>query len=76
MLLLINNLKKGKTYEEIIDEVLDAKSKKYSYRGYSWDNDSELSRLLGEGKTYNIWRKKKQGLSYEQIIDEVLDNKK
>ena len=61
----------GKTYEEIIDEVLDFKLKEY--RGITWDTDKDLSRKLGK-PDYYIYNRRQNGKTYEEIIDEVLDN--
>ena len=65
------------TYEQIIDINLDGKPlkpKKYSYRGFEWDSDRELSKLLGKSKgtvNYAI----NNGYTYKQIIDMHLDGK-
>ena len=60
----------GKTYEEIIDGVLDKQ-----YRGISWYSDSDLSKQLGKSDPY-VKRHIAHGESREQIIDYILDNKK
>ena len=73
-------LNKGKTYKEIIDDVLDGKAKKIKnreggeYRGIIWVNDSDLSRKLGRGGEY-VHRSLKKGKTYKEIIDDVLDGK-
>ena len=64
---------KGLSYEQIIDQVLDNKIETYSYRGYIWSKDYELSRLLGKSNSYVNYHKK-LGLTCEQIIDKTLDN--
>jgi superfamily II DNA or RNA helicase len=62
---------KGKSYEEIIDEVLD---KIITYRGIAWGSNIELSRKLGKHENY-VYACRSKGKSYEEIIDEVLDIK-
>ena len=70
------NLKMGKSYEDIIDYVLDnPASGPKTYRDITWTSNMDLSRKLGMNNSYvsgNI----KKGKSYEQIIDYVLDNSK
>ena len=64
--------KVGYTYEQIIDEVLDAKPQ--LYRGIEWNNDEDLSKKLNRSSNY-VYSKLKVGYTYEQIIDEVLNAK-
>ena len=67
-------LKKGKTYYQIIDDVLATKN---HYRGFEWskkNGHSELSRKLGKSRSYVNTCLKKQGYkTVEEIIDHVLD---
>ena len=69
--------RKGWTYEQIIDYVLDGNVKQHGYepmeyRGLTWTSDTELSRLLGKAKSF-VKRHRIKGHTYEQIIDYVLD---
>jgi hypothetical protein len=68
-----NHIKKGKTYEQIIDEYLDYSPKiQKEYRGITWVNMSELSQKIGKRIGY-VSEYIKKGKTYEQIIDEYLD---
>ena len=49
--------------------------KKYSYRGFEWDSDNELSRLLGKNRKYVCDNKLRKHMTCEQIIDMHLDGK-
>lgn len=66
------NKKLGKTYEEIIDKVLEFRGE---YRGIKWKNDSDLSVKLGKERKY-VNTYKRRGETYKQIIDRVLSRKK
>ena len=63
--------KLGKTYKQIIDNVL----KMHEYRGIKWKNDSDLSLKLGKCRQYvNTYKRK--GETHEQIIDRYFAKKK
>ena len=66
-------IRSGKTYEQIIDQVLDNPIEEKSYRNITWVNDYDLSRKLGKRTDY-VCGYRHKGLSYEEIIDQVLDN--
>lgn len=59
----------GKTYEEIIDHVLD---KTKSYKGFTWETNKELSHKLGKSEGY-VKRLLNEGKTHEEIIDFVLN---
>ena len=77
------NRKRGKSYEQIIDEVLNGcihprlsnPSSIHEYRGITWTSDRELSRKLGKCSTYVFQCRNYFFKTHEQIIDNVLDNK-
>jgi len=45
---------------------------KHSYRGISWESDTDLSKKLGKGYSYVAYHTKK-GMTHDEIIDKVLD---
>ena len=69
-----------KTYEQIIDMVLDNKDKPKrniirTYNGITWRSDRDLSLKLGKSESYVNYYKT-LGKTYEEIIDIALDNSK
>ena len=64
-------LKRGKSYEEVIDEALDSN---FEYRGIEWTSNSDLSEKLYKCNSYVAYCLN-QGKSYEEIIDKVLDER-
>ena len=61
--------KNNKSYEEIIDEIIDPK---YSYRGLQWNTQSELAKLLNVCQA-TIRRYYRQYKSYNKVVDYILD---
>lgn len=64
-------LRRGDTYEIIIDTMLDSYSE---YRGIEWSSNSELSEKLYKSSSY-VSSCLNQGKTYEEIIDYVLDKR-
>lgn len=71
---------KGRSYQEIINMVLDGKSntkckETRSYRGVTWNNDADLSKKINRSPAFvNMYIHR--GKTYEQIIDMVLFKQK
>ena len=59
-----------RSYEEIIDRVLDPYV--YEYRGIGWKNDRDLSLKLNKCGSY-VGHYIRMGLTHEQLIDRFLD---
>ena len=70
---LYYHFRHNRTYEDIIDRVLDALEQKKikEYRGIKWSTDKDLSRKLNKGDEYVV-KKIRDGQSYEEIIDYAL----
>lgn len=64
-----------RTYEEIIDYVLDQVPSNCEYRGFKWKSNTDLSRKLGKYDDY-VGKRRREGKTYADIINSVLDTNK